>query len=146
MTLPTIVQAASSPGSRRGSGRLSPVCDQLPGVVGPAAIMGAEVAQGRLELGELPGVGASADGQPEHPREPVAVGGAGVGRRAVPGTGLAEHPLGQRREASIICGSFIRSRAWSGVLVRSRRTVHASRDGASKVVICGGAEVRFQKM
>ncbi len=50
------------------------------------------------------------------------------------------------REASTNCGSFKRSRAWSGVLVRSRRTVQASRDGASKVVICGGGEVRFQKV
>ena len=31
-------------------------------------------------------------------------------------------------------------------LVRSRRAMHASRDGASKSVIWGGADVRFQKM
>ncbi len=40
----------------------------------------------------------------------------------------------------------MRKSAWSGVLVRSRRAMHASRDGASKRVIWGGAEVRFQKM
>ena len=38
------------------------------------------------------------------------------------------------------------SSAWSGVLVRSRRTMQASREGASKVVICGGGAVRFQKV
>ena len=44
------------------------------------------------------------------------------------------------------CGSFIMSRAWSGVFVRSRRTWQASREGASNVVICGGGEVRFQNV
>ena len=50
------------------------------------------------------------------------------------------------RAASKHWGSFMRKSAWSGVLVRSRRAMHASREGASKSVICGGAEVRFQKM
>src|SRR5262245_7019535 len=36
--------------------------------------------------------------------------------------------------------------ACKGVFVRSRRATHASRDGASKVVICGGGEVRFQNV
>ena len=43
-------------------------------------------------------------------------------------------------------GSFMRKSACSGVFVRSRRARQASRDGASKSVIWGGAEVRFQKM
>jgi len=50
------------------------------------------------------------------------------------------------REASTNCGSFIISSAWSGVLVRSRRTTHDSRDGASRVVIWGGGDVRFQNV
>src|SRR5262249_29197599 len=50
------------------------------------------------------------------------------------------------RLASTYVGSFIKTRAWSGVLVRPRRTVQVSRSGASKVSICGGGEVRFQNV
>ena len=41
--------------------------------------------------------------------------------------------------------SFMRRRAWRGVLVRSRRAMQASRLGASKMVIWGGDMPRFQK-
>ncbi len=47
---------------------------------------------------------------------------------------------------STYCGSFINSSACSGVLVRSRRTQHASRDGASNVLNCGGGEVRLMNV
>ena len=50
------------------------------------------------------------------------------------------------RAASTNCGSFISNSACSGVLVRSRRTRHASRDGASNVLISGGGAVRFQNV
>ena len=50
------------------------------------------------------------------------------------------------RAASKNCGSFININACIGVFVRSRRMVQASRDGASKIFICGGGAVRFQKV
>ena len=50
------------------------------------------------------------------------------------------------RAASKYCGSFMSMRACSGVLVRSRRTMQDSRGGASAMDICGGGEVRFQKV
>ena len=50
------------------------------------------------------------------------------------------------RAASMNCGSLSSTSACKGVLVRSRRTVQASREGASNVVICGGGEVRFQNV
>ena len=50
------------------------------------------------------------------------------------------------RAASTYVGSFIKMSACRGVLVRSRRTVQASREGASRIAICGGAAVRFQNV
>ena len=50
------------------------------------------------------------------------------------------------RAASTNCVSFISTSACSGVLVRARRTVHDSRDGASNVCMDGGGAVRFQKV
>ena len=50
------------------------------------------------------------------------------------------------RAASKYCGSFININACIGVLVRSRLTVQDSREGASKMFICGGGEVRFQNV
>jgi hypothetical protein len=39
------------------------------------------------------------------------------------------------RAASIICGSFSVTSAWSGVFVRSRRTMHDSRDGPAFLLL-----------
>ena len=69
--------------------------------------------------------------------------GRGLGAVAPPSRSARS---ARARAASTNCGSFISTRAWSGVSVRSRRTVHASREGASKAVICGGGDVRFQKV
>ena len=44
------------------------------------------------------------------------------------------------------CGSFSVTSAWSGVLVRWRRTTHISRLGASKAASDGGGASRFQKV
>jgi hypothetical protein len=48
------------------------------------------------------------------------------------------------RAASIICGSFSVTSAWSGVLVRSRRRHDTSRDGAFRISIDAGGAIRFQ--
>src|SRR5207248_3632380 len=48
------------------------------------------------------------------------------------------------RAASTYVGSFKRTRACRGVLVRARRAVHFSRSGASNVLSDGGGDVRFQ--
>jgi photosystem II stability/assembly factor-like uncharacterized protein len=50
------------------------------------------------------------------------------------------------RAASTYWGSFQSSNAWSGVLVLSRRVMHDSRDGPSKVLICGGGAVRLMNV
>ncbi len=50
------------------------------------------------------------------------------------------------RAHSKYCGSFSSISACNGVSVRSRRTTHDSRDGASKMLISGGGDVRFQKV
>ena len=50
------------------------------------------------------------------------------------------------RAASTYVGSFINTSAWSGVFVGSRRAVHFSRSGASKVASDGGGTVRLAKV
>ena len=50
------------------------------------------------------------------------------------------------RAASTNCGSFSVTRAWSGVLVRSRRTVQTSRLGALKISSEAGGALRFQNV
>ena len=49
-------------------------------------------------------------------------------------------------DASTNCSSFIRARAERGVLVRERRTVQFSREGASNTTMEGGGAVRFQNV
>ena len=48
------------------------------------------------------------------------------------------------RAASASCGSFISTSDCSGVLVLWRRTVQKLRSDASKAIIAGGGDVRFQ--
>ena len=52
----------------------------------------------------------------------------------------------RRRAASTNCGSFSVTSACSGVFVRSRRTVQASRVGALKTSMFGDGDWRFQKL
>jgi hypothetical protein len=51
-----------------------------------------------------------------------------------------------RRAASTNCGSFSVTSAWSGVFVRSRRTVQTSRVGALKTSMLGEGAWRFQRL
>ena len=55
---------------------------------------------------------------------------------------LRQHP----RAASTNWMSFRSTSAWSGVLVEDRRATQTSRFAASKSIIDGGGEVRFQKV
>ncbi len=50
------------------------------------------------------------------------------------------------RAASTNCGSLRVTSAWSGVSVRSRRTVQTSRRGALRTSIEAGGALRFQKV
>ncbi len=50
------------------------------------------------------------------------------------------------RAASTNWGSFRVTSAWSGVLVRSRRTVQVSRVGALRMSSEAGGALRFQKV
>ena len=50
------------------------------------------------------------------------------------------------RAASTNCTSLSSTKAWSGVLVVGRYTVQASRLGASKAIMLGRGEVRFQTL
>ena len=136
ITFPIIVQAASSEGLESRVGLSFFRRDQLLGSVRLVRIMCPQVVKSGAQLGKLGHVRGSGCYQPEHVSQAV------VGCRA----GARKVRSARPRAASMNCGSFIRSSAWSGVLVRSRRTWHDSREGASKVVICGGGEVRFQKV
>ena len=50
------------------------------------------------------------------------------------------------RTASTYWGSFMSTKAWSGVAVGWHLTTQTSRLVASKVSIAGGGDVRFQKV
>ena len=50
----------------------------------------------------------------------------------------------RKREASTNCGSFMVTKAWSGVFILGRLTVQTSRVGASKSTMLGGGALRFQ--
>src|ERR671923_311193 len=64
---------------------------------------------------------------------------AGAAARALsPSRGVSAAPTN--------CGSLRVTSAWSGVLVRSRRTVQNSRLGALKISIDAGGAARFQKV
>src|SRR5207302_8471510 len=51
-----------------------------------------------------------------------------------------------QRAASTYVGSFINTKACSGVFVADLRATHFSRSGASKVMSDGGGLVPFQKL
>ena len=59
---------------------------------------------------------------------------------------VLERALGQARAASTNWRSLSVTSAWSGVLVRSRRTVQVSRLGALKMSIDAGGAARFQNV
>ena len=67
-------------------------------------------------------------------------------RSAGEGPASAIIRVASRRAASTYCVSFISTRACSGVLVRARRTVQVSREGASNASSDGGGLVRFQNV
>ena len=75
ITLPIIVQAASSLGLKRGSGLVSPVAINCLAASGLLRVMGGQVVEGRAQLGQVAGVWAAGGHQPEH------VGQAIIGRR-----------------------------------------------------------------
>ena len=61
----------------------------------------------------------------------------GKSRRASKSEAAARARWASWREASTNCGSFMVTNAWSGVLVRSRRTQKTSLVGALRISIAG---------
>ncbi len=137
ITLATMVQAASSIGVELLVARRLADGQQLRGGLGVLLIRRATArrrsaparpARARWVAGPSPGGRRTRSAPPARSRPPVSIRSASL------------------RAASTYVGSFISTSACSGVFVRSRRTVHVSRSGASNVLSVGGGTVRFQNV